>query len=89
MELERALESGAELVGINNRDLRTFRTDVGVTRALAKRAAGRLVVSESGLDAPETLRSLAEAGAHAFLIGEALMRAPDPGDALRRLRSAA
>lgn len=88
VELERALETGAELVGINNRDLHTFRTDVGVTRALAKRAAGRLVVSESGLDAPETLRSLAEAGAHAFLVGEALMRAPDPGDALRRLRSA-
>jgi indole-3-glycerol phosphate synthase len=88
VELERALEAGAELLGINNRDLHTFRTDVGVTRALAKRAAGRLVVSESGLDAPETLRSLTEAGAHAFLVGEALMRAPDPGDALRRLRSA-
>jgi len=88
VEMERALASGAELIGINNRDLHSFRTDVAVTRALAPRAAGRVVVSESGLDAPETLRSLAECGVHAFLVGEALMRAPDPGDALRRLRSA-
>ncbi len=63
--------------------------DVGVTRALLPRAAGRTVVSESGLEAPETLRALAAEGASAFLIGEALMRAPDPGAALRRLRGVA
>ncbi|HTO06002.1 MAG TPA: indole-3-glycerol phosphate synthase TrpC [Myxococcota bacterium] len=85
-ELERALAVGAELIGINNRDLRDFKTDVAVTRALLPLAAGRTVVSESGLDSAETLRSLEAAGASAFLIGEALMREPDPGAALRRLR---
>lgn len=88
-ELERALAAGAELVGVNNRDLRDFKTDVGVTRALLPRAAGRTVVSESGLDSPEVLRALEAAGASAFLIGEALMREPDPGAALRRLRGVA
>jgi len=88
-ELERALAHGAALIGINNRDLRDFKTDVGVTRALLPRAAGRTVVSESGLDSPEVLRALAAEGASAFLIGEALMRAPDPGAALRQLRGAA
>jgi len=85
-ELERALAHGAALVGINNRDQRDFKTDVGVTRALLPRAAGRVVVSESGLDSPEVVRALAAEGASAFLVGEALMRAPDPGAALRRLR---
>ncbi|HTO55779.1 MAG TPA: indole-3-glycerol phosphate synthase TrpC [Myxococcota bacterium] len=85
-ELERALAAGAELLGVNNRDLRDFKTDVGVTRALLPRAAGRTVVSESGIDAPETVRALAAEGASAFLVGEALMREPDPGAALRRLR---
>ncbi len=87
-ELERALASGAELIGINNRDLRDFKTDVGVTRALLPLAAGRVVVSESGLDSPEVLRALEAAGASAFLIGEALMREPDPAAALRRMRGA-
>jgi len=85
-ELERALACGCELVGINNRDLRDFKTDVGVTRALLPRAAGRVVVSESGLDSPEVVRALQAEGASAFLVGEALMREPDPGAALRRLR---
>jgi hypothetical protein len=83
-ELERALAAGAELIGVNNRDLRDFKTDVGVTHALLPLAAGRTVVSESGLDSPEVLRALEGAGASAFLIGEALMREPDPGAALRR-----
>jgi indole-3-glycerol phosphate synthase len=85
-ELERALACDCELVGINNRDLRDFKTDVGVTRALLPRAAGRVVVSESGLDSPEIVRALQAEGATAFLVGEALMREPDPGAALRRLR---
>ena len=88
-ELERALAAGAELVGVNNRDLRDFKTDVGVTRALLPLAAGRTLVSESGLDSPELLRALEAEGASAFLIGEALMREPDPGAALRRMRGAA
>jgi len=88
-ELERALAAGAELVGVNNRDLRDFKTDVGVTRALLPLAGGRTVVSESGLDSPEVLRALEAEGASAFLIGEALMREPDPGAALRRMRGGA
>jgi indole-3-glycerol phosphate synthase len=88
-ELERALEAGAETLGINNRDLRTFRTDVEVTRALLPYTDGRTVVSESGIEDAATLRSLSGAGVHAFLIGERLMRAPDPGEALGRLREEA
>ena len=87
-ELARALAAGGELLGINNRDLRDFKTDLGVTRALLPLAAGRTVVSESGLDSPEVLRALGAAGASAFLVGEALMREPEPGAALRRLRGA-
>jgi len=85
-ELERALAVDTQLIGINNRDLHSFKTDVAVTRALLPRAAGRIVVSESGLDSCELLRALEAEGVQAFLVGEALMRAQDPGAALRRLR---
>lgn len=85
-ELERALAAGADLVGVNNRDLRTFVTDVGATRRLLPKARGRTVVSESGLDDAATLRALEAEGASAFLVGEALMRDADPGRALARLR---
>lgn len=85
-ELERALGAGSELVGINNRDLHSFVTDVAVTRELAPRASGCCVVSESGLRESAVLRALGEVGADAFLVGEALMQAPDPGSALRALR---
>ncbi len=85
-EMERAHEVGARLIGINNRDLRTFKSDVAVTRRLLPLAAGTPVVAESGLDDPETVRALGEEGVSAFLIGEALMRATDPGAALRALR---
>jgi indole-3-glycerol phosphate synthase len=87
-ELERALALDVQLVGINNRDLRSFETDVAVTRALLPRAAGRTLISESGLDSCEVVRALEAEGVHAFLVGEALMREPDPGAALRRLRGA-
>jgi len=85
-ELERALSVDAELVGINNRDLHSFKTDVAVTRALLPRAAGRTVISESGLDSFAVLRALESEGVDGFLVGEALMRELDPGAALRRLR---
>jgi indole-3-glycerol phosphate synthase len=88
-ELERAASAGAQTVGINNRDLRTFRTDVSVTRELLPHTEGCTVVSESGIEDSETIRSLASEGVHAFLIGESLMRAPDPGEALRKLREGA
>jgi indole-3-glycerol phosphate synthase len=85
-ELDRVLAAGAELVGVNNRNLHSFETDVAVTRALIPHVAGRTLVSESGLRSPATLRELQAAGVHAFLVGEALMRRPDPGAALRELR---
>ena len=89
-ELEIALASGAALIGINNRDLRTFHTDLGVTERLAPRATGRaVIVAESGIFAPEDVARLARAGAHGYLVGESLMREADVGRALRKLRGVA
>lgn len=89
-ELAAAVEAGATLIGINNRDLASFAVDLGVTRRLAPLApAGAVVVSESGITGPEDLSALEAAGAHAFLVGESLMRASDPAAALRTLRGAA
>jgi len=86
-ELEGALAVGATLVGINNRDLRSFTLDLGVTERLAPRApAGVLVVAESGILTGADVRRLLAAGARALLVGESLMREPDPGLALRKLR---
>jgi indole-3-glycerol phosphate synthase len=86
-ELDRALRCGADLVGINNRDLRTFETDLAVTERLAPRIpAGVVVVAESGIFTPRDLARLSKAGAHAFLVGESLMRQRDVGAALRALR---
>jgi indole-3-glycerol phosphate synthase len=74
-ELLRALALGADMIGINNRDLKTFSTDVGITLSLAPRIpADRLVVAESGLSRREDLALLATAGITTFLIGEGLMR---------------
>ncbi len=85
-ELDVALEAGADIVGINNRDLRTFEVDLGVTERLAPLApAGKIVVSESGIRSREAVRRLGRAGAHAVLIGEALVTAADPGAKLRSL----
>ena len=84
-ELEVALAAGARLVGVNNRDLKTFRVDLGVSRSLLPRLAGAAYgVAESGLQDPRDLEGLAGFGARAFLIGEALVRESDPGAALRR-----
>jgi indole-3-glycerol phosphate synthase len=85
-ELQGALEAGADLVGVNNRDLKTFTVDLSVSRSLARRLpAGALAVSESGIRSRSDLEELTAAGYHAFLIGEALMTAPDPAEVLRRL----
>jgi indole-3-glycerol phosphate synthase len=85
-ELDAAKGVGADLIGINNRDLRSFVTDLGVTERLARRVPqGALVVAESGIFGPEDVARLQRAGASAFLVGESLMREPDPGLALRRL----
>ena len=77
-ELGRALPLGTGLVGVNNRDLTTFAVDQGATRRLAPRVpTNRLVVCESGLHSHADVTAMREAGAHAFLIGEALMRHAD------------
>lgn len=86
-ELDVALEAGAALIGINNRDLRSFETDLAVTERLAPRVPrGIPVVAESGIFHARDLARLARAGAHAFLVGESLMRQPDLVGALRTLR---
>jgi len=84
-ELKRALNLRPPLLGINNRDLATFQTDLETTLRLLPRIQGPLVVSESGLNRPEDLLRLSGAGAKAFLIGEALMAAADMGAKLREL----
>ena len=87
-EVDAALAAGADLVGINNRDLATFTTDLATTERLAARlvAAGVVVVGESGIFTHDDVRRLEAAGADAVLVGEALMREPDVGRALARLR---
>ncbi|HWX43819.1 MAG TPA: indole-3-glycerol phosphate synthase TrpC [Solirubrobacteraceae bacterium] len=86
-ELHRALALGADLIGINNRDLRDFSVDVARTsRLLGEIPPGVAVVSESGIAAPAQLRELEAQGVHAVLVGETLMRAPNPTAALRELR---
>jgi len=85
-ELERALATPAGLIGINNRNLRTFDTSLDTTLALRGRVpADRLLVTESGIHAPADVARMRAAGVHAFLVGEAFMRAADPGVELRRL----
>jgi indole-3-glycerol phosphate synthase len=85
-ELARALEVGAELIGVNNRDLRDFSVDVRRTFDLLQRIpVGVTVVSESGISTAAQLRELHARGVQAVLVGETLMRAPDPRAALREL----
>jgi indole-3-glycerol phosphate synthase len=89
-ELRRAVDAGAALIGVNNRDLRDFSVDVERTfRLLDGMPAGATVVSESGISEAGQLRSLSQAGVHAVLVGETLMRAADPEQALKRLLSLA
>ena len=85
-ELDRALRLASPLLGVNNRDLRTFVTDLDVTRRLATRVpAGKRLIAESGLSTPADLADLAGHGARAFLIGESLMRQADVAGATRAL----
>jgi indole-3-glycerol phosphate synthase len=89
-ELTRALNAGAKIIGVNNRDLRTFRVSLNTSeRLIAKAPRDRIVVSESGLQDSRSLRYLQSLGFRGFLIGEALMRAPDPEATLRDLIAAA
>ncbi|HYD50001.1 MAG TPA: indole-3-glycerol-phosphate synthase TrpC, partial [Terriglobales bacterium] len=79
-----------ELIGINNRDLRTFETTLATTESLMPRLSSlATVVSESGIDSRADIERLQRAGVHCFLIGESLMRAPDPGVRLSQLLATA
>ncbi len=85
-ELDGALKVAPPLLGINNRDLRTFDTSLETTLSLLSRVpAGTTVVTESGIRTREDVRRMRDAGVEAFLVGEAFMRANDPGTALREL----
>lgn len=89
-ELESAKQAGATLIGINNRDLATFGTRLETTCALLPHVPREaVVVSESGISRPEDVRRLAAAGVDAILVGEALLKSPDPGASLRELLAGA
>lgn len=88
-ELERALTAGAEMIGVNQRDLVTFEVDQARAVRLAPLIPSGVVrVAESGIRGPADVRALADAGFHAVLVGEALVRSSDPSAAVRALRSA-
>ena len=89
-ELRRALDLGAEIIGVNNRDLRTLEVDLNTAVRLASKIPERtLKIAESGVSCGEDIRKLRSAGYEALLIGECLMRADAPGEELRRLMTAA
>jgi indole-3-glycerol phosphate synthase len=85
-ELKRALDGGAEIIGVNSRDLRTFEVKLNTLRELAPKIPNRILrVAESGIASGTEIGELHNYGYHAFLIGETLMRASDPGKKLQRL----
>ncbi|MEQ6342864.1 MAG: indole-3-glycerol phosphate synthase TrpC [Gammaproteobacteria bacterium] len=85
-ELERALMLDTPLIGINNRDLRTFNTDLQITLdLLGNIPSDRIVITESGIHTAQDVALMRSHNVHAFLVGEAFMRTPDPGEALRSL----
>jgi indole-3-glycerol phosphate synthase len=85
-ELQRALKLGTRLVGVNNRNLRTFEVSLETTLAMLEDIpADRLLVTESGIQGREDVQRMRSAGVHAFLVGEAFMRAKEPGEALAAL----
>ena len=85
-ELQRALDAGCDLIGVNSRDLRTFEVNLGTALRLAKRMPKEVVsVAESGIHSRNDIAKLKAAGYQAFLIGESLMRSESPGGALRAL----
>jgi indole-3-glycerol phosphate synthase len=85
-ELERARGAGCDIIGVNSRNLRTFEVDLQTPMRLAETIPpGVLAVAESGIDSAKDIQQLRAAGYQAFLVGESLMRAPRPGEALREL----
>jgi indole-3-glycerol phosphate synthase len=88
-ELERALQTDCQLIGVNNRNLRTF--DVSLDTSLELKAAmpaDRIMVTESGIASREDVARMRGAGIHTFLVGESFMRQPDPGAALKAMFTA-
>jgi indole-3-glycerol phosphate synthase len=87
-ELQQAIASGARIIGVNNRNLHTFQVDLAVSLRLAEKIpAGVAKVAESGIHSAADILRLREVGYQAFLVGEHLMKAPDPAQALRALLS--
>jgi indole-3-glycerol phosphate synthase len=85
-ELEDALATGAALIGVNNRDLRSFTTDLATSQRLRPLVPGdRTMVTESGIHCREDVTRLRQCGINVFLVGEAFMRREDPGEALHDL----
>ncbi len=85
-EMERALQLKTPLVGVNNRDLRSFETRLETTLSLQEMAPDdRLLVTESGIHTPEDIKQMTDQGIYTFLVGEAFMRAPSPGQKMREL----
>lgn len=88
-EMGRAIDAGADCIGINNRNLKTFVTTLATTFQLAAMApASCTLVSESGIKTPADVLQVRRAGVHAILVGESLLREPSPGEAARRLMEA-
>jgi indole-3-glycerol phosphate synthase len=85
-ELESAIKAGSQLIGINNRNLKTFEVSLATTETLAPLLPpGTAAICESGIDTLEQIRRVEKLGIHVFLIGESLMRAPQPGRKLSEL----
>lgn len=85
-ELKRALQADAEIIGINNRDLKTFKVDLGTTKKLiSKIPKNKIVISESGISSVEDMKYLKKLGVNAVLIGETLMRAEKPQEKIKEL----
>lgn len=84
-EMRRALAAGAEIIGINNRDLKTFKVDLATTEKLALMAAGKLLVAESGINSRADVERVGRCGAKAILVGESLMRAKELGSKVDEL----
>jgi indole-3-glycerol phosphate synthase len=85
-ELDSALRANAQVIGVNNRDLKTFAVDLSTTERLAPLIpSGLPAVCESGIDSLDQIRRVEKCGVHVFLIGEALMRSPEPGRKLAEL----
>ncbi len=82
-----ALKTDADMIGINNRDLKTFKVDLGVTKRILTKhhAEGRVIVSESGINGPEDIHFLRECGVQAFLVGTAIMKANDVKEKVKEL----